>query len=73
MKKNRRSRWYYVVYAVLEDHEYHRHAAYNKNYDEDRVIGTLKTQYGDKVRIESIDEFDSYYGWERVYPQIEEA
>lgn len=73
MKKSRRSRLYYVIYAVLEDHEYRRHAAYDEKHDEDQIIETLKAQYGDKVRIESIDEFDSFYGWEKVYPQIEEA
>lgn len=73
MKKNRHNRLYYVIYAVLEDHEYRRHAGYSEKCDKDQIIETLKTQYGNKVRVESIDEFDSFYGWEKVYPQIEEA
>ena len=47
---------YFVLFAVLEEHEYHASAGYIFAYDKDRVADMLRKKYSDDTRIRSIEE-----------------
>ena len=47
---------YFVVFAILKDHEYHASAGYIFAYSEDRAVEMLKKRYGKETRVRSIEE-----------------
>ncbi len=67
-------RLYFVLFAVLKEHEYHASAGYIFAYDKDRAVDMLRKKYGDDTRIRSIEELKYEEGtvlygerWHRLY------
>ena len=47
---------YFVMFAILKDHEYRASAGYIFAYSRERAIEMLKKRYGEETRIRSIEE-----------------